>query len=233
MKHHGLFRRPLHTMPRVVIPLATLVAGLLFGVGAMSVIAHGGDTSLIHGCVKNKGGALRIVNATATCNSLETALDWNIQGLQGEIGPVGPQGPQGEQGPPGPGVVQFTSLSHTPVATTSATTPEDVPGQSITLTTTGGTVFVYSTASFVSSQAGMTGYWRIVRDGSVVLSFNNHGFNHTGEWVTISMVGVDTTASAGPHIYTLQWYVNPGSGGSISISEGVYTANLAAMEFQQ
>lgn len=41
--------------------------------------AHGGDTSLIHGCVGTgvlNQGRLRIISASGTCNSNETPLDW-------------------------------------------------------------------------------------------------------------------------------------------------------------
>lgn len=50
------------------------------------VSAHGGDTNLIHGCVKSgvlNSGFLRIISTTGTCNSNETPLDWNIQGIPG------------------------------------------------------------------------------------------------------------------------------------------------------
>jgi hypothetical protein len=54
---------------------ATLSTGLVF--------AHGGDTNLIHGCIRNNGllaGFIRIVGATTNCANNETALDWK-QGL--------------------------------------------------------------------------------------------------------------------------------------------------------
>lgn len=41
--------------------------------------AHGGDTSKIHGCVRNNGllnGFVRIIDANANCNNNETPLDW-------------------------------------------------------------------------------------------------------------------------------------------------------------
>jgi hypothetical protein len=86
----------------------------LVGVPTAAAIAHGGDTTLIHACVKNSNGSIRIVSATTNCVSGETALDWRIQGEPGPAGPAGPagatgpqglagpQGPQGETGPVGP-----------------------------------------------------------------------------------------------------------------------------------
>ena len=55
--------------------------------------ADGGDISLIHACVKDKGGDVKIVGANSSCPSGYSPLHWGI---------TGPQGPQGIQGPPGP-----------------------------------------------------------------------------------------------------------------------------------
>ena len=63
--------------------------------------AHGGNIALIHACVNNTSGEIKIVGANSNCPSNYRALDWNIQGpagQQGPIGPVGPIGPQGLQG---------------------------------------------------------------------------------------------------------------------------------------
>jgi len=64
------------------------------------VFAHGGDTSMIHGCVRNNAignlANIRIVSATTNCNSNETALDWNIQGVPGPTGMPGPTGIPGQ-----------------------------------------------------------------------------------------------------------------------------------------
>jgi len=66
------------TLPGLrVTPLLLAVCVL----GTPTVLnAHGGDTSLIHACVKKIGGALRIIAASGTCKKNETALDWNISG---------------------------------------------------------------------------------------------------------------------------------------------------------
>jgi len=59
---------------------------LLYAIPKVVVLAHGGDTALIHGCVKSSNGDIRIIRANATCSSNETALDWNIQGPPGSNG---------------------------------------------------------------------------------------------------------------------------------------------------
>ena len=66
------------------------------------VSAHGGNTALIHACVSNSSGEIKIVGANANCPSNYRALDWNIQGLAGQQGPIGPAGPIGPVGPVGP-----------------------------------------------------------------------------------------------------------------------------------
>jgi hypothetical protein len=76
-----------------------LLVGLVSGVAltgiVSSVIAHGGDINLIHACVKNNKGSIRIVGANEACGHDETALDWNIQGPPGPVGSPGPAGSGG------------------------------------------------------------------------------------------------------------------------------------------
>jgi hypothetical protein len=85
---------------------AILLVAMLSMSGVMYVSAHGGDITLIHACVTNRTGAVRIVSATTTCDAnKEIALDWGIQGPKGDkgntgdVGPMGPQGPEGKTGP--------------------------------------------------------------------------------------------------------------------------------------
>lgn len=76
--------------------LATLTSFALLLVLPISVVyAHGGDSSLIHACVKKRGGTMRMVNPSTRCAGNERAIDWNSVGLTGAIGPQGATGPQG------------------------------------------------------------------------------------------------------------------------------------------
>ena len=106
---------------RLLFPkwLVVLNVVLISLVSVTLASAHGGNTALIHACVSNTSGEIKIVGANATCPNNYRALDWSIQGpagqqgaqgQQGPIGPVGPVGPvgpigtqglQGEQGPQG------------------------------------------------------------------------------------------------------------------------------------
>jgi hypothetical protein len=93
--------------PKSLVAFAVILLTLL---SATFVSAHGGNTTLIHACVNNTSGEIKIVGANSNCPSNFRALDWNIQGPAGQqgpigpvgpVGPVGPQGLQGEQGPQG------------------------------------------------------------------------------------------------------------------------------------
>lgn len=63
--------------------------------------AHGGETSLVHTCVHDKIGVMKIAGPDESCPSGWTALDWNFQGLPGPGGGAGPPGAQGQAGKPG------------------------------------------------------------------------------------------------------------------------------------
>lgn len=102
-----------------------LLVALVCMSGVVYVSAHGGDGSLIHACVNNRNGAVRIVGANTACDpGRETALDWGIQGPKGDkgdtgdTGPIGPQGPQGEPGSGGlPAAFQSAPMTFVDVST--------------------------------------------------------------------------------------------------------------------
>lgn len=71
-----------------------LTALALVGVGAVAMASIPDANGVIHGCRKNSGGALRVIDTDAgqTCMANETALSWNQTGPQGATGPQGPAG---------------------------------------------------------------------------------------------------------------------------------------------
>ena len=85
--------------PRLMVVLAVILLSL---VSVTYVSAHGGNTALIHACVNNTSGEIKIIGANANCPSNYRSLDWNIQGPAGAQGPIGPVGPMGPVGPVGP-----------------------------------------------------------------------------------------------------------------------------------
>ena len=85
--------------PRWLVVLNVVLISLM---SATLVSAHGGNIALIHSCVNNTSGEIKIIAANANCPSNYRALDWNIQGPAGQQGPIGPAGPMGPVGPIGP-----------------------------------------------------------------------------------------------------------------------------------
>jgi hypothetical protein len=90
---------------------------------------------LIHSCVKNSSGSIRIVAASATCAASEASLDWRIQGNPGPAGPAGPAGPQGSPGaqgatgPAGPTGPAGAQGATGPAGPQGATGPQGPPGE--------------------------------------------------------------------------------------------------------
>lgn len=122
------------TFPKSWLKRGVIGAGLI-GVIAFAggvVGAHPGPVAnqVIHSCVNNASGEIKIVGAAETCNGNRTALDWNAvgqQGPQGDPGPVGPQGPAGPAGPAGP---QGAPGPAGPVGPAGPQGPQGVPGVS-------------------------------------------------------------------------------------------------------
>jgi hypothetical protein len=77
--------------------LTLVVAGAAYAAGA---IPDGDGT--IRACYSTSSGALRVVDANATCRANETGLLWNQKGPKGDPGPQGEPGPAGPAGPAGP-----------------------------------------------------------------------------------------------------------------------------------
>src|SRR5687768_13554992 len=91
----------MNNVKRRITTAIVFLLGLAFS-NVLTTLAHGGDITLIHACVRNNTGAIRIVGASDTCTNNERPLDWRIQGEPGPVGPQGPEGPQGPAGPQGP-----------------------------------------------------------------------------------------------------------------------------------
>jgi hypothetical protein len=115
-----------------VFGVTMAATGIVIGVVFTTLVsAHGGDSSLIHGCVQSSNGALRIVEVNEQCRGNERALDWNQQGLPGQTGP------EGEPGAPGSGLQLLTDLNDLPcaVGTTAGVVEVSVsPAGAISLT---------------------------------------------------------------------------------------------------
>lgn len=81
--------------------LATLLVGVVLGVGIITVAANHDATS-IHACASKSNGAARSIVDPSLCDTKkEGAIVWNVEGPIGPQGPEGPQGIQGSQGEQG------------------------------------------------------------------------------------------------------------------------------------
>lgn len=89
---------------------AAMVGATLAAVvaGGSAVLADHQSDGAIHGCVKNRGGALRIVSDPSQCDpKTETAIAWDRQGLDGAQGLPGNLALAGQQCPAGHAVSGF------------------------------------------------------------------------------------------------------------------------------
>lgn len=83
---------------RVLRATACALAGLAAGGGL--VLAHGGDPSRIHACMRSSDARVRITTADDDC-SPDQPFDWNVRSAEGLPGPDGPAGAPGPEGPAG------------------------------------------------------------------------------------------------------------------------------------
>ena len=138
--------RHLHR-PLIAAVAASTVTAVALGGAALA--AASGEATVIHGCVSQANGVLRVVSDGAACRTNETTIAWNqegptgSQGPQGETGPqgpqgetgltgatgaIGPQGPQGETGPQGPAGATGATGARGPQGETGPQGPQGVPG---------------------------------------------------------------------------------------------------------
>jgi hypothetical protein len=106
---------------RLVVAVA-LVAGLVAGGVAVAAIPDG--DGVIHSCVRNRDGRLRVIDPDEdeTCRKSEKALDFN------QSGPVGPAGAAGGTGARGAAGRQGSTGPAGPAGATGATGVAGAPG---------------------------------------------------------------------------------------------------------
>jgi hypothetical protein len=132
--------------------------------------AHGGNTALIHACVHDDTGDVRIVGANQGCRRTESPLHWNKRGRRGPRGPAGatgatgaegatgPQGPQGDTGPRGFDGATGATGSTGATGATGDTGPRGLEGPTGPTGSTGSTGATGATGSTgTTGAAGPTG----------------------------------------------------------------------------
>jgi hypothetical protein len=70
----------------VIFALVAAILGVAVFVFYTRVFAQSSDVGVIHGCVKNENGLLRVLKPNESCQKSETSLDWNIKGPPGSAG---------------------------------------------------------------------------------------------------------------------------------------------------
>jgi len=88
-------------MHRWKVFAAVAVAGTLAIAGVNAVVSRGDNGGVIHACVLNTTGQIRIVTDGQRCRPNETPMQWSVVGPEGPAGPIGPPGPRGDVGSPG------------------------------------------------------------------------------------------------------------------------------------
>lgn len=85
-----------------IVPVV-LLAMLLVLIVANQVSAHSEapESGVIHTCVNNNSGELKIVGDDESCKKNQESVDWNIQGIPGEDGEDGEDGDKGDKGEDG------------------------------------------------------------------------------------------------------------------------------------
>jgi hypothetical protein len=66
--------------------LSVIIVTALVAYAVTMALAHGGDTTLIHTCVNNSSGTIKIIASDRECANNETPLDWNPSGVVGTSG---------------------------------------------------------------------------------------------------------------------------------------------------
>ena len=78
------------TWKRLTILSTTAVLVTLVAIGVVTQLtAHGGDGDVIHACVSDASGEIKIVGPDEECKPNSSPLDWNVQGIPGSQGMAG------------------------------------------------------------------------------------------------------------------------------------------------
>jgi hypothetical protein len=203
-------------------PSTTWWSSAKAAVPTAAAVAHGGDTTLIHSCVKNSNGSIRIVTASTNCVAGETALDWRIQGDPGPAGPAGATGSQGAQGPEGP---------EGPAGPTGPQGPQGPPGE-----VTAGSVTTDKIADNAVTAPKITNVTRII---TVNLMGSNVEGPFAGNFGVRTMptgtTGLTYTFGvpydyAGGDIVIREWYRNHDAGGTAVFDRTIDRLTAANVE---
>ena len=203
------------------------VLGLIAVVIAAAGLAMAANTSgdgTITACVSGKSKQLSLASSKNRCGHGEKTLQWNQRGPagargpdgpKGADGPTGPQGVQGIQGVPGnPGADASATTRATSAGevTTSATSPTDLGGPSVTVQVPAGGALVLLGFNFDGKNA-TNGNGSCVNFFEGATSIAGGGCVNTNSY-TRGHGANSIVADAGQHTYTVKYYSPIGTLGS-------------------
>lgn len=112
-------------MPRFLLAVIMLAAGLAAGLGAIAV-ASGSAGETYYACVNNSSGTIKMTSEAGTCGQNELRIVWNQQGPKGEPGEPGEPGPPGEPGEGAKSQAHAVTPGNTPIRFASSGTSQHV-----------------------------------------------------------------------------------------------------------
>lgn len=211
-------------LARVVLAVVMLMVGIGIGTGAMAVAQSTG--TVYYACVDGNSGAIKMVNAAATCRKNETKIDWNQVGQQGPQGLPGDKGDTGDVGPAGSPTRTFTAGG-----TYEYTVPEGVDQLVVELRGGGGggggAMYVAGAGggqggyvkAFLTVTSGET-YQITVGAGGSGTHNTNTSYGQPGLASAVTLNGVTLVSATGGEGGAFYQYQPPGDGGSWTIGSG-------------
>jgi hypothetical protein len=192
------------------------VAVCLLSAVAVSVVsAHNGQVfqGIIHSCVNDSSGEIKIVAPNATCLNHQTPIDWNGQGNPGSVGPPGPKGDAGAPGPAGP---QGPVGPAGPAGPAGSTGPAGPAGPSPSYTTQTATSAQTFSNNFTEVTATCTGSTpNVVGGGFSLVQITPSGSEQTP---------YDTLVTTNGPVGSSSWHV----AGLATVSSGKFTLTVYA-----
>lgn len=187
--------------------VAVFFVGLFIGQIVTEAFAHSGDDNLIHACVNNSSGTIKIVDPNTTCNNNWSPLDWNQQGLRGETGPSGPSA-----------LRNIEKITFDPIefeTSTAGINTTDLPQMSLTRITDASSILVIIDGTLANNCDTSVTQFEIVRDGVVV---DSHGpIEKRNNDVGSFMLTDASTLTSGEHTWQLRLTTETSEGNSTCI----------------
>lgn len=215
---------------------ALRMTALFAGIAAALLIADAAtaESGVIHACVHEQTGAIRIVSSSEACDKHYARLTWAQAGTAGPAGPAGAPGPAGPAGPAGPGGAPGAAGPAGATGPAGAAGPSGTTGQ-LAHTVQGAGMITLSPPSngFVAVPGLMltvnvpaTGVVYVATDGGVAMSGLGTGQAEVAVFVDGVQVtgGLRRVAVASASVDTTTWSLSL----SLTLTPGMHTVEVRA-----